>query len=339
MAWLHSYFSHVQAVQRACTELGIAAVTPLCGLGLRLTLPNGEETWPARFLTETQGRSAYSDELVKGTRGFAGWAPYPLRQWPLAVSKSAFKRHALEQGIATPAATRDPARIGGPFLVKADRSSFGEGIRGPFARYDAGDAAHALREGEYYENFVVGLIAKAWCWGPECVALHLHAPSKVTGDGERTLRRLVEALPNRRGENDWDLVERLAACCGVHGLDTVPPAGKDVLVEFRYGSRYEPSDFENPNLAERLAGTPLFAQFETAARTFAAAIPPQPGGGACLFTLDAIVDRNGEALLLEMNCHPVVHPDLYRPMLASRLVAPETTKPAEAGSSSALAGT
>lgn len=338
MSFLSSYFSHVQAVRRACAELGIAAAMPLQDLGLRLQLPGGEETWPARFLTKSQGRSAYSGELVKATRGFAGWMPYALRQWPLGRSKAAFKRHALEHGIATPATTRDPARIGGPFLVKGEQSSFGEGIRGPWLRHDPDDAAHALRDGEFYENFVIGLVAKAWCWGPSCVALHLHPPSTVTGDGVRTLRAGVEALPNARGENDWELVARLAACCGVEGIDAVVSAGKDVIVEFRYGSRYEREDYENPNLVDRLAGTPLLAQFEAAARSCAAAIPPQHGGGESLFTLDAIVDRDGEALFLEMNCHPLVHPDLYRPMLASRLRAAQTTKPAEAGFAALAAG-
>lgn len=331
MSYLSSYFSHVQAVRHACAELGIAAATPLDGLGLRLHLPAGEETWPARFLTRTHGRSSYSAELAKGIRGFAGWMPYALRQWPAGSSKAEFKRHALQYAIATPAATRDPARIAGPFLIKGERSSFGEGIRGPWLRHDPEDAAHTLREGEFYENFVVGLIAKAWCWGPSCVALHLHPPSMVTGDGVRSLRRCVEDLPNTLGMNDWELVARLAAFSGVDGIDAVPPAGKEVLVEFRYGSRYDRESFDNPNLAERLAGTPLLGQFEAAARNCAAAIPPQDGGSDSLFTLDAIVDRDGEALFLEMNCHPLVHPDLYRPMLASRLRAPETTKPAEAG--------
>jgi hypothetical protein len=331
MSFLLSNLSHVYAVQRACAELGIRGVMELGDLALRVTLPDREETWPARFLVEADGRPCYADVLMKGTKGFAGWMPYAMRQWPIAASKFAFKRHALQHGVATPAACRDPARISGPFIVKQDRSSFGEGIRGPFLRHDPGDPAQQLQAGEYYENFVVGLIAKAWCWGPHCAALHLHPPSTVTGDGARSIRQLVQALPNPR-DNDWALIGRLAAFCGVEDLEAVLPAGKEALVEFRYGSRYDPPAFRNQNLRDQLAGTPLAAQFEAAARTFAAAIPPNPEWGDSLFTLDAIVDRDGEALFLEMNCHPLVHPDLYRPMLASRLAEAPMKKPAEAGS-------
>ena len=337
MAFLDAFFTHAQAVRQACAELGMQAENDLSDFSLRLRLQGREECWPARFLVTRAGQQLYSHQLAQGTTGFAGWMPYAVRQWPAGSGKSAFKRHALEHGIPTPAATRDPARIAGPFLVKPDRSSFGEGIRGPFARHDADDPAHALQEGEYYENFVVGLIAKAWCWGEECVALHLQRPSTVLGDGQSTVRQLVEALPNTRGIHDWDLVGRLAVSCGVDGIAAIPPPGREVLVEFRYGSRYDPPSFENPNLLPRLDGTPLAAQFAAAARACAAAIPPSIDQGESLFTLDAIVDRDGEALFLEMNCHPTVHPDVYAPMLRSRLSPTPRKKPAEAGSSMPVA--
>ena len=316
MSFLTTFFSHAQAVQRAAAALDIAAVTRLNDFGLQLRCGGRSTVWAAKFMANIGGRLVYTDNLVQGTAGFAGWMPYPLRQWPIALDKSAFKHYAIEKGIPVPAACLDPGRIGGPFIIKRDNSSFGEGIRGPYLAYDAADAAHALDEGEYYENFIVGHIAKAWCWGGECVALHLHPPGVAVGDGRSTLRELVQALPNARGDaHDWELVKRLAACCGVNSLDDVVPAGKEVLVEFKYGSRYEVASYENPNVLDQVEGSGLARQFQQAARSFAAAIPSEPGTGSSLFTLDAMVDGEGQVLFLEMNCNPLVHPDLYALML------------------------
>ena len=218
MGFLTTFFNHAQAVQKAEGELGITASTQLADFGLRLELAGRTEVWSARFMARTGGRLAYTDALIPGTIGFAGWTPYAQRRWPVAVDKGAFKQFAFEHGLATPAACLEPAGIGGPFLIKKIDGSFGDGIRGPYVSYDAEDPDQRLQEGEYYENFIVGLIAKAWCWGDRCVAVHLHEPSTVTGDGGSTLRHLVEALPNTRGEHDWDLIVRLAAYCGIAGM-------------------------------------------------------------------------------------------------------------------------
>jgi hypothetical protein len=318
MAFLTTFFNHAQAVRRAAGSLGIHAVTRLSDFGLQISAGDRKAVWAAKFMAHIGGRLMYTDSLVKGTAGFAGWMPYPLRQWPIALEKSAFKRYAIQNEIPTPAACFDPALIGGPFIIKRDNSSFGEGIRGPYWVHDAGNPAHALEDGEYYENFIVGHIAKAWCWGDRCVAVHLHPPGMVVGDGSSTLRQLMEGLPNTQGSaNDWDLIARLGACCGIGSIDDVVDAGKEVLVEFRYGSRYEVASYDNPNVLDRIASSGLAAQFAEGARKFTRAIPAQPGAGPSLFTLDAMVDGQGQVLFLEMNCNPLVHPDLYEVMLRS----------------------
>jgi hypothetical protein len=319
MSYIGIYFNHALAVQKAARPLGVDACVQLADTSLHLQAGRRSEVWRPKFLALINGRLVYTDKMVKGTMGFAGWLPYQRRQWPIARDKSAFKHHAIAQGIATPAACFDPDLIGGPFIIKQPGSSFGEGIRGPFVSYEPGDPAHQLAHGEYYENFIVGHIAKAWCWASKCIAIHLHKPSIVTGDGETTLRGLVLALPNIHGdENDWRLIDRLAAYSGVKSTDDVLPSGKEVLVEFRYGSRYELASSENRNVLGNLAGTPLAQQFEDAAFKLAPAISEDPQARNCLYTLDAMVDGQGQVWFLEMNCNPLVHPDAYASMLQSQ---------------------
>jgi hypothetical protein len=311
---LTSLLAHAQAAHAAAASHGLRACVELQDLSLRLEHAGRTAVWRPKFLGRVGPRLAYTDQPAPGA-AFAGWNPNPVLRWPQAADKDAFKRHAIAQGLRTPAACVDPARIGGPFLVKAAVSSFGEGMRGPFLHVDPSDGDQQLRDGEYYENFIPGAIAKAWCWARQCVALHLHTPSFVAGDGSSSVRELVTRLPDsREGPHDWLLVERLASLCNVASLDDVPPVGKDVLVEFRYGSRYDAGAAASPNLVRDVEGSALLAQFADAASLLQRTVPAQR---AHLFTLDAIVDREGLAWFLEMNCNPLVHPDAYAAMVAT----------------------
>jgi hypothetical protein len=319
MSYTTTYFHHSQAVEEAARRLGVKATVRLADGTLRLEDGIRDEVWIPKYMATLNGRSVYLPSRARGVTGFAGWMPYQLRQWPAATDKIAFKRFAIANGIATPAACFDPKWIAGPFLIKPAASSFGEGIRGPFLSYDPGEADHELADGDFYENFIVGHIAKAWCWGDECVALHLDAPVTVTGDGTSAIRDLVSALPNaNETAHDWPLLSRLAAYSGV-AVDDVLPEGKEVLAEFRYGSRYTavPRD-ANPNVLPRLQGTDLAHQFAHAAQVFACSISADPDLRDSFYTLDAIVDSGGQAQFLEMNCNPLVHPDLYAPMMNTR---------------------
>ena len=317
MAYISTFLAHSEAVRRAAAGCDAETLVRISDYSLGIHKEGREVRWQPKFIARMQGKLVYVAMQVPGTVGFAGWSPYPIRQWPAATSKSAFKRLAIAQGIATPAACFDPQRIQGPFLIKHTASSFGEGMRGPFSAYDAENPAHQLDEGEYYENFIVGLIAKAWCWGGECFALHLDPPISVVGNGEVNVRELVRALPDRQQEpHDWGLIQRMAHICGVPSLDAVLPAGKEVLVEYRYGSRYAVEGNDNPNVLGRLRDQRVVQQFAHAARAFAASIPREAGIGPSYYTLDAMVDSAGDVFFLEMNCNPLVHPDLYAPMLA-----------------------
>ena len=74
--------------------------------------------------------------------------------------------------------------------------------------------------------------------------------------------------------------------------------------------------FVNENVLESVRGTPLGAQFERAGRDMRASIPEHTRDGT-VFTLDAVVDAQDRAWFLEMNSHPMVHPDTYAAMFRS----------------------
>lgn len=315
MFYLTGYLGHAASVQCAAAALGLRARMQLEDFSLEIGEGTLCRTWRARFVGTAHGRLAYFDRMNPAARGFAGWLPYALRRWEIASSKMAFKHYAAAQGIATPAACTDPSRIAGPFLVKKQRSSFGEGIRGPFLRFDAGDPAQALGEGEYYENFILGHVVKAWYWGRAWAAVEIRQPPIVTGDGSSTLRKLVQARPDNTPDRpaDWQAIDGLARYCGLPSVDAVPAQGQEVLIDYKYASRYEPMQSANRNAIGRLQGTTLAAQFERAGEVLSRGVGDL--ADATLFTLDAILDAQGTLWFLEMNSNPMVHPDVYAPML------------------------
>lgn len=272
---------------------------------------------PPTFVARWGERLGYTDTHTPAVIGFAGWRPHGARRWPAGTDKLAFKQAALAAGLQTPAACIDPAQIGGPFLIKHRRGSFGQGQRGPFLRHDAGDADQHLRDGEFHENFILGTAAKLWCWGPQVAALALQPPATVTGDGHRSLRTLVQQ-PGA-SHIDWTLALRLARLCGLDGLDAVPAAGQEVLVDHRYGDRPGRAHLGTPDRWPQVRGTPLGAALDDAARRMAATIPLHERPARTLFTLDAVIDADGQPWWLEMNCQPLVHPAAYAPMLTDLL--------------------
>jgi len=286
-----------------------------------LTLSDGakQTRWFPRFVGVLgDGRYAYSEQLTEFTTGFVGWLPYRRGSWNTARDKRAFKAYAASRGIATPAASTDPASQTLPFIVKSPSSSFGSGIRGPCVRHDPECAQQRLQAGEYCETFVAGYIVKAFYWGATLVAVEFFKMPAVKGDGRATLRQLVERVPARqdgRG-HDWEALGGLAQLSGVGSLDEVPAKDQEVLIDFKYGSRYERSLSKNRNTIDRLRAIPALAeQFAQAGRVFAESIGSSENREATFYTLDAIVDADEKAWFLEMNSSPMVHPDAYSTML------------------------
>lgn len=324
MLHLTSYLRHAEALQQAAAAQGLSAHMDLADFSLTLSQGTRTAVWAAQFVTSVGGRLAYADRLSSLVNGFAGWMPYARRRWDTAIDKLVFKQHALRHGVATPAGGMDSAQIGGPFIIKKARSSFGEGIRGPFVRHDPTSLEQRLQEGEYCERFITGRLAKAWYWGSQqhvyWGAVEFRKQPVVTGNGRSTFKALVEAQPNsRQGEHDWEMLGCLARYAGLGGVDGVPEPGQAVLVDFKYASRYEPLQRANRNVIEHaLKAQAMAQQFIRAGEVFAASIGAPYLGQPSLFTLDAVVDGEGTVWFLEMNSSPMVQPDMYGVMVKER---------------------
>ncbi len=147
----------------------------------------------------------------------------------MAQDKAAFKEFAHAHGVPTPPSWTDTPRAE-PFLVKTNKSSLGQGQRGPFA---AGTQVQ-LAPGEYCERFIFGSLVKAWYWNAELVvAEHVTMPM-VQGDRRQTLRQLATA----RLDAGVALPRHFANVAQLQGLgpESVLASGQVAFADYQYMS-------------------------------------------------------------------------------------------------------
>lgn len=268
-----------------------------------------------QFTYREQGRLSYFPRMRDDTLGFVGWLPYFNKRWPAGSEKLAFKELCAANGLRTPPYSTQSADALGGVLIKHRFSSFGNGMRGPFAKADQGGAQCRLGESEYYEEFVPGRIAKAWYWDERPVCLEIFDMPTLTGDGAHTFFELVAAQVQFPGEPPGRAhLEALARYQGVSADDPLP-AGAKLIADFRYGSPlFQLRVSHNANVLAQHEKGEIGRQLAAAGPVFWQSIP-ENARQATLYTVDAIIDGEDRVWFLEMNCNPMVHPDAYFSML------------------------
>jgi hypothetical protein len=319
--------AHLKAIQALLLAYKAEASIDVASYVLEVRARNRYYRLFPQFLSTRLDRPSYTLTPDDNVRGFVGWRPYFNKRWPIGSGKFPFKEYCAARGLRTPMMSRRPADDLRDFVVKHASSSFGTGLRGPFKSYDPGNAAHALGEDCYYEAFVRGRIVKAFFWESRLGCIELLDMPTVTGDGRTKLRELISAKLNPAAPGaEWKPLAEIAAYQDLT-LDSVPSGGQTVMVDFRYGSYLRPLGLQNSNALERLRGGEIERQLSQYGHALWEGIPEELRL-ATLFSLDAVVDDRDQVWLLEMNCNPVCHPDMY-PMIFERLFGPrDVSEPA-----------
>jgi hypothetical protein len=267
-----------------------------------------------RFVREYEGRTIYQRDFT-GDGDFIGWMPYPVKSWPLSTDKTLFKEYALANGLRVTASWTEGPALAPDYIIKPAIGSFGVGIRGPFGPLAPLSEDIALQEGNFCEQFIRGRSAKAWFWNGEPVALEVLTPPQMTGDGRRTLREIAS-----QPRGNFDLVMNLDESTQIlawqgYQLDEVVPEGVNVMLDFRYLTPHDRVTLQNRNVWEQMPAE-VTAQFCYAGPLLYRGIPDSVRRNS-VFTLDAVIDDDNRVWLLEMNSHPMIHPNVYPHMLAS----------------------
>lgn len=294
----------------------------LSNFQLSVMLRNRYYDFFPQFVQRLDGRLSYSKTLNWQSTGFIGWLPYSLKQWPEAVSKLEFKASMQRMGQRIPQYwTADNGALKN-VIIKANRGSFGVGIRGPYQTIGASNPVHQLVEAEFYEQFIVGNIIKAWFWNDSPICLEKRLTPVVEGNGVLTIRQLVIDTFNVKSP------ERLRAFNAQQGrmLDTLSfqaltwedilPAGQKAYVDFLYGSCLFPdNDFtENKNLLHQGVDENFERSLKHLGNMLWSIIPKNTRNGV-LYAVDGVLDMDGNCWWLEMNCNPMFPPDAYETML------------------------
>ena len=315
MAYGTNWFIHFRAVSECLRRIGGRASCNMETGALDIRAGGRRVELLPQFGLFRPGGIAYSQTLLETTSFFIGWRPYVNRVWPLSFDKRAFKAFCRGNGVPVPRQWSRPEDVEADVLIKRGVSSFSEGINGPFTPAAVKSSGRTLASGEFFEEFIPGDIIKVWYWNATPACLEVIPMPTVKGDGTRTLRQLVMRAKVPHVQPDWSALQVLAEYQGL-SLDTVPPEGRQVLVEFRYASILHPPspDFANLNVLARFADTPLMDQLRASGEIFWRGIP-EPVRQNTLFTVDGILDREGTARFVEINSNPSAHPDVYRVML------------------------
>jgi len=308
-AFKRNFLQHSLAVRRWCERRKASGGIDPFSLSLDLELAGRRVRLQPQFIVEpVPGQIGFVPMLDVGVSGFVGWFPYGGKAWPITQDKLLFKDFARTAGLRVPKAGIDAEGIRGPYIVKRRKSTFGRGLRGP---YPAGHAPDLI-EDEYWEQFVPGRMLKAWYWDQEPVVVELIDLPTVRGDGIKTLRQLIDDRlpPDAPFPED---VDGLAHWQGL-ALDSVVPAGRSVIADYRYMSLLNPSAVTDHDVRDRIRGTALEAQLREAGERCWMAIPQEMRNGT-MFSIDGMVDPEGNVWFLETNCNPQLHPAVYDAML------------------------
>lgn len=315
MLYVLNPLNHVRAVRRWADVHGVQMHLSVSSWSLTLTRGQQVQRLVPRFVVQRDGRLCYV-RAFDDTAGFAGWHHPHQEGWPLASDKVTFKRQASAMGLRVPAGWNTGVPLANDFLRKKRTGSFGSDIDGPFNAKVCD--SQPLADETYYEQFISGRSAKAWCWNGQIVALELVEPPYLTGDGLRSLEALAAARGNVGRALPLDKAEGMLAWQGLTAA-SIPDAGQKVLLDFRYVTPFDAPVHENRNVWLQQEEQ-VRHQFARAASLLQTCVPAQLAGRT-LFTLDAVLDAHARVWFLEMNSHPMVHPDVYGPMLSTLMSA------------------
>lgn len=308
------FLKHLFAFQEWLHRTGIKGNIDPRTLNFTLDTPGRPTRLIAQFVCRSnEGKLFRAQQFNADTVGFVGWLPYCGKQWEIGADKMAFKQFAEFNNLPTPRHARDARDLNAPFIIKQARSSFGNGICGPFLREDSGSPEAALRnDGDFYEQYIVGKIARAWYWNDTLAVIELFDMPCVKGDGRHTI---AELMKHHVGA-DADAPAVLERVLRIQGLrpDTVLPENASATTDFRHGSSLNPTVGNNFNVLRDVWDTPLHQMFVAAGRVFWRGIPKDIRNNTA-FVLDAVIDADGKPHFLEMNTNTQIHPDLYPVML------------------------
>lgn len=318
---LSTFFDHFRAVRRWAAQHDAKVEMDVRSMQLEIRCANLYFTFFPIFAASLNDRLVHIEDLADSAIAFGGWRPYKPYSTRLSTEKLLFKQHLSEAGVRTPQLWPIGQQPTQGYIRKKSRGSFGYDIQGPFqATVLAQPPGLGEQNGvSFHEQFVAGKIVKIWYWGHTPFFAEMQDYAMITGDGLATVGALADAKINQDiGANVLADKAILASCVAYQGfsLTDVLPAGRELWIDFRYGRTFEKRGGGAKGgsaLTELNASSgEQIAQMGTLMRGALREVAPVP----LAYSVDAVLDDQGQLWWLELNSHPMFPHAGYNVMLS-----------------------
>lgn len=308
---LPTFFDHFRAVRAWAAQHDAKVEMDVRTMQLEIRCANVYFNFFPIFAAIVNDKLVHIEDLAQSAISFGGWRPYKPYATRLSTEKLLFKQHLAQAGVRTPQMWPLGEQPTQGYIRKKSRGSFGYDIQGPFLATvpapPAEPGSHSA--GTFHEQFVVGKIVKVWYWGHTPFHAETQDYGTISGDGLSTIAALADAKMNQdAGANILADKAILASCVAYQGFSftDVLPAGRDIWIDFRYGrsflKRGAPSPKTRTGLPElkAMCGDQI-AQMGTLMRAALQEVAPVP----LAYSVDAVLDDQGQLWWLELNSHPM----------------------------------
>lgn len=334
-----TFKQHYFYIKRAADLFKVPATLDLTTSIIKLAYPNTHQAGlllPQFSKVQADNKRIYNAFFEQMSDRFAGWRPYTPISIDLLGDKLALKKRLLVEGCLAPhySETLDTELTG--FIIKPRSSSFSQNIFGPFSSKE--ELVFELEKNYFIEQFIPGEIVKIWYLNAQPSCIELADMPAIVGDGNKSIRALVIELLNQqinpqaalfksslinRQEQPKEIdqttfimlakLKQMLAFQGCH-LDAVPLRNQRLLLDFRYMHV-----FPRGNAAYCLAHCERdFSALDTQLQKIGHTIQTILNEAHCpflIYTVDAILDNNGQLWVLETNTNPMMHPFVYEDLV------------------------
>lgn len=258
----------------------------------------------------------YYPDVSPNTARFIGWRPYSMKSWKKAADKVSFKQFLKKNDIRTPAfyTNKNDQTDINDVIIKLEESSFGKGIRGPFK--STKEVNLNIKKREFFEQYIDGDIAKIWFWEHKPIAAEVLPHLPIYGNGHSTINELIVAHARSiNREVNTKYFEEFLIYKG-KTLDSILKNDEKFFIDFRYKSLL-PTSHQTKDTY--IKDHPVLGKSKTLQKIGKAVERDVPYSlkKNFAYAVDAVIDKEKNVWILELNCNPHIHPYIYDAMITS----------------------
>ena len=309
--------NHFKCLQQACLNFQAEANLKVDNFELHIRYQDKTYLLYPQFLVFIDDEPCYTSHFDNNVVCFTGWRPYRPEKINQLPNKLEFKKLLRKESFLVPEYWFNSDEASSPVVVKNCRSSFGKALRGPFHR--ASDYNAVLKEGEFFEQFLLGTILKIGVWNDEPIYIETQPMTYLIGNGKASIEKLaIKQAKQRDRKPDFQALTDMLAYQG-KTLNSVLSLEEAILIDFRYESSFsqlqsvQEISFDDPSATH-------LGDFFLPLTEYLFTVFQKHHIENLFYTVDGILTDDQKVWILEINSNPTVHQYAYESMLGCLLM-------------------